>query len=137
MTRFALHERLAADTLFVADLGLSTVRLMNERTWPWLILVPRRTAVAQISDLAAADRLLLIEEIALAEAALRRLYRPDRINVGALGNIVPQLHVHVVARFKSDPAWPRPVWGAKAPDPYPPAAAADTIRRCAGALTAL
>jgi len=134
MTAFDLHERLAGDTLFLADLELSAVRLMNERTWPWLILIPRRAGVVQISELDPRDRVQLIEEVAQAETAMQRLFRPDRINVGALGNLVPQLHVHVVARFRSDPAWPRPVWGAKLRDPYPPAAAEDMIRRCAAAL---
>jgi diadenosine tetraphosphate (Ap4A) HIT family hydrolase len=97
---------------------LSLVLLMKARQWPWLILVPRRPDIREIHDLDRSDRGRLIEEIARAGRALQTLYRPDKINVGALGNIVPQLHVHVIARFTSDPAWPRPVWGAVAPEPY-------------------
>jgi len=118
MTDFILHERLAADALEIGAWQLSQVLLMKARQWPWLILVPRRADVGEIHDLDRPDRGLLMEEIARAGRALQRLYRPDKINVGALGNIVPQLHVHVIARFTADPAWPRPVWGAVAPEPY-------------------
>ena len=118
MTGFVLHERLAADTVAVAELGLCSVRLMNDRTWPWLVLVPRRPAAREIIDLGEADRRLLIEKIAVASRVLQTLHRPDKINIGALGNLVPQLHVHVIARFTGDPAWPRPVWGVQPPVPY-------------------
>lgn len=118
MTDFTLHERLAADALEIGAWQLSLVLLMNARQWPWLILVPQRVGISEIHDLDCPDRGLLVEEIARASRALQKLYRPDKINVGALGNIVPQLHVHVIARFAADPAWPRPVWGAVAPEPY-------------------
>ncbi len=135
MTEFRLDHRLAADSVPVADLALSTVRLMNERSWPWLILVPRRPDLADLIDLDAEDRARLMEEIALACGALRRLHRPDKLNVAALGNVVRQLHVHVIARFHADPAWPRPVWGVKpAPEPYEPDRLAEEARRLALAL---
>jgi diadenosine tetraphosphate (Ap4A) HIT family hydrolase len=108
---FTLHETLARDTVPVTRLTLSSVLLRNDRRFPWLILVPEREAVREIHGLAPADRALLIEEIARAGEGLEALFRPDKVNVGALGNIVPQLHVHVVARFARDPAWPGPVWG--------------------------
>lgn len=92
---------------------------MKDRRFPWLILVPEREGVREIHELAAADRAALIEEVARASSALARLFRPDKMNVGALGNVVPQLHVHVVARFASDPAWPGPVWGSGPAVPYP------------------
>ncbi|WP_119680240.1 HIT domain-containing protein [Indioceanicola profundi] len=111
-TSFALHPRLAADTLFVADLALCRVLLMHNAAFPWLILVPRRVAATEIHHLPAADRFRLMEEMALAAQALERLAAPDKMNVGALGNVVPQLHVHVVARRRDDPAWPGPVWGS-------------------------
>jgi len=117
MNAFVLHERLAADTVPVAELGLCSARLMNDRTWPWLVLVPRRPAAREIIDLGEADRRLLIEEIAAASRELQTLHRPDKINIGVLGNLVPQLHVHVIARFTGDPAWPRPVWGVQPPVP--------------------
>ena len=108
---------------------------MNERSWPWLVLVPRRPGLIEIIDLEPADRLRLMEEIARAAEALCRLYRPDKMNVAALGNVVPQLHVHVIARFRSDPAWPRPVWGVKpAREPYEEPALSEAVRRIAAAL---
>jgi diadenosine tetraphosphate (Ap4A) HIT family hydrolase len=115
---FALDPRLAADTLAVAAHELSDVRLMNDARFPWLILVPRRPGAAEIIDLADGDRALLTEEIARASRALQATTRCDKLNVGALGNVVRQLHVHVVARFAGDAAWPGPVWGSGKPVPY-------------------
>jgi len=114
---FTLHPTLARDTVEVVRLPLCRVLLMNDRRFPWLILVPEREAVREIHELPAEDRAILIEEIAQASEALARLVRPDKMNVGALGNVVPQLHVHVVARFATDPAWPGPVWGSGAAVP--------------------
>jgi diadenosine tetraphosphate (Ap4A) HIT family hydrolase len=118
MSDFILHERLTADAREAARLDLSFLLLMNARQWPWLILVPRRAGIREIHELAAADRAMLMEEIARCGRVLADLFKPDKINIGALGNIVPQLHVHVIARFMDDPAWPKPVWGAVAPEPY-------------------
>jgi len=128
MTPFTLHPRLGADSFFVRDLALSQLRLNNVKTVPWLILVPRRPGISDIHQLTGADRALLMEEIAQASRALAALYAPDKINVAALGNIVPQLHVHVIARFATDAAWPDPVWGRVAPEPYE-AKAVDEIRK--------
>jgi diadenosine tetraphosphate (Ap4A) HIT family hydrolase len=125
MTDFVLDPRLAADTIPIAALPLSAALLMRDANYPWLILVPRRAGVSEIVDLDAADRVALIEEIARASAALRSVVQPEKLNVGALGNVVPQLHVHVVARRRGDPAWPGPVWG-RARVPYP-AGAAETL----------
>jgi diadenosine tetraphosphate (Ap4A) HIT family hydrolase len=113
-TGFALDPRLAADTVAVAALPLCAVRLMNDRRFPWIILVPQRPGAREILDLDAADRSRLIEEIAIASAALRDECRPLKLNVAALGNVVAQLHVHVVARFADDDAWPKPIWGTPA-----------------------
>ncbi len=115
---FSLHPRLSQDTDFVADLLLCRVLLMNDARWPWLILVPRCAALVELTDLDAADRALLIEETARAADWLKSHARADKINVGALGNVVRQLHVHVVARHAGDPAWPGPVWGFGAAVPY-------------------
>lgn len=115
---FHLDPRIAADTLEAADWPLNTVRLMNDRQFVWLILVPKRPGLAEIHDLAPADLALLGTETARAARALAAAVRPDKINVGALGNIVRQLHVHVVARRTTDAAWPGPVWGSGAPVPY-------------------
>jgi len=114
---FELHPRLAGDGVEVARWELSLVLMMRERRWPWLVLVPRRPGLRDLHELAAADRAQLIEEIARASAALKRAFAADKMNVGAIGNLVPQLHIHVVARRLDDPAWPRPVWGALPPDP--------------------
>jgi diadenosine tetraphosphate (Ap4A) HIT family hydrolase len=115
---FMLHERLKADTLDVTKLSLSQVLLMNDRSFPWLILVPERENIRELCDLDEKDRSALIEEIALASRVISHLYKPDKINVGALGNLVPQLHVHVIGRFASDRAWPGPVWGSGSAQPY-------------------
>ena len=135
MSEFKLDDRLAGDTVPVLDLPLSTVRLMNEQSWPWLILVPRRPGLVELIDLDGAERARLMEEIARAAETLRRLYGPDKLNVAALGNVVPQLHIHVIARFRNDPAWPRPVWNAKpAREAYEERALTETVRRIANAL---
>ena len=128
---FALHPRLAADTLEIARLPLCRLLLMNDARFPWLILVPEREGVREIHELEAADRALLIEEIAQVSRALVDMVEPDKVNVGALGNVVPQLHVHVVARFRTDPAWPGPVWGHGTRTPYPDHAASALIERAA------
>jgi diadenosine tetraphosphate (Ap4A) HIT family hydrolase len=114
MTDFALDPRIEADTLEVTRLPLSVVRLMNDRRFPWLILVPARSGAVEIVDLDPADRAQLIEEIAITSAALRELFHAEKLNVAALGNVVAQLHVHVIARFERDDAWPKPVWGTTA-----------------------
>jgi diadenosine tetraphosphate (Ap4A) HIT family hydrolase len=131
---FALDPRLAADTFHVGDLALSRVLLMNDARYPWLILAPRREALHEIVDLDAASRATLIEEIAAASRFLRSLPGVDKINVGALGNVVGQLHVHVVGRAVGDPAWPGPVWGAGAARPYESGVAEALIARARDAL---
>lgn len=133
-TGFQLHARLAQDTVEVARWELSLVLLMRERLWPWLVLVPRRPALREIHELAPADRALLMEEIARVSAALQRATAADKINVGAIGNLVPQFHVHVVARREGDPAWPKPVWGAMPPEPMDEEALAARLATIRAAL---
>jgi diadenosine tetraphosphate (Ap4A) HIT family hydrolase len=108
---FALDERLAADALIVGDMTLTRVLLMNDARWPWLILAPRRDGVVELTDLDAADRTQLIEEAASAAGFLKAHTGAHKINIGTLGNVVRQLHLHVVARTVGDPGWPGPVWG--------------------------
>lgn len=108
---FSLHPRLEADTAFAGDWPLSRVLLMDDARYPWLVLVPRRPEMVEIADLAAADRVLLMDEIVRAGEILRGLPEIAKLNIGALGNLVPQLHIHVVGRRPGDPAWPGPVWG--------------------------
>lgn len=130
---FTLHPRLAADTLAVGDLPLCRVLLMKNAAFPWLILVPRRTAT-EIHQLPPADRAALMEETAAASALLERLTAPDKINVGALGNMVPQLHMHVIARRRTDSAWPGPVWGSGIHQDYAPGEAEVFARLVAAGL---
>lgn len=118
MNPFILHPRLAADTIALGRLQLSRLLLMNDATYPWFILVPARAGASEIHHLAQNDRLVLIEEVALLSRAVTDEWRPDKLNIAALGNVVPQLHVHVIARFRSDPAWPAPVWGKTEARPY-------------------
>lgn len=115
---FTLHPTLAQDTVEVTRLPLCRVLLMKDRRFPWVTLVPEREAVREIHELSGEDRARLIEEVAMVGEAMKRLYEADKLNVGALGNVVPQLHVHVVARFANDAAWPGPVWGSGAAFPY-------------------
>ncbi len=119
---FVLHPRLMADTAVVVDWRLSRVLLMNDSRFPWLILVPRRPELREIFDLDEAARIQLMAEIARAAEKLkgwgRTRGRGDKINVANIGNLVPQLHIHVVARGKGDPAWPGTVWNAGPAVPY-------------------
>jgi diadenosine tetraphosphate (Ap4A) HIT family hydrolase len=115
---FKLDPRLAADTHFVADLALCRVLLMDDTRFPWLILVPRREGLCEIADLSSGDRTVLWDEVQRAADMLMREFSPTKINIGALGNIVRQLHIHVVARTEGDDAWPGPVWGAGTAKPY-------------------
>ena len=117
-TGFELDHRLASDTIAIADLRLCTVRLMNDHRYPWLILVPQCQNMSEIADLSEADSLVLMREIRLVSDAMDTLFRPQKLNIGALGNIVAQLHIHIIARHDDDPAWPGPVWGHSPPEPY-------------------
>ncbi|MCP5352605.1 MAG: HIT domain-containing protein [Chromatiales bacterium] len=111
MVSFALHPRLAADTFAVGDLELCRVLLMNDARYPWLILVPRRDGLREIHELGTADRAMLMDESCRVAEVMQAQFAPDKLNIGVLGNIVPQLHMHHIARFTGDPAWPGPVWG--------------------------
>ena len=115
---FELNERLAADTWTVKDLALCRVLLMNDKRYPWLILVPRREGLRDFHDVAAADKETFLAEIDHVSEVLKVQNAAHKMNVAALGNMVPQLHVHVIARFEKDEAWPNPVWGLGSPVPY-------------------
>jgi diadenosine tetraphosphate (Ap4A) HIT family hydrolase len=127
--RYELHPQLAADTHPLAALELCELRLMDDANYPWLILVPRVPAAREMIDLDQAQRHRLTDEIDLAARLLREAFRPHKLNVAALGNLIPQLHVHVIAREENDPAWPAPVWGRVAARPYPPEALVERVRR--------
>ncbi|MDX2094524.1 MAG: HIT domain-containing protein [Alphaproteobacteria bacterium] len=115
--QFTLDPRLARDTFDVTDLPLCQVRLMDNRHFPWLVLVPRVAAAVEWMDLSRAQQHRLSDEIAVVSHVLKALVTPDKLNVAALGNQVSQLHVHLIARYKSDAAWPNPIWGG-ASGPY-------------------
>ncbi len=115
---FELHPLLESDTLPLGTLPLCRVLLMNDAQYPWLILVPQRTDVTEIFQLKGKDRQQLeLESSALAELMMTH-FQGDKFNIGTLGNIVSQLHVHHIVRFKNDAAWPQPVWGAMPRKPY-------------------
>jgi diadenosine tetraphosphate (Ap4A) HIT family hydrolase len=115
---FVLDERLSNDSISIATTGLCDVRLIKDRRWPWLVLVPRRPGISEVFELTPLDRVLLTFETDKVAAALKATTGAVKINVGALGNIVRQLHVHVIARFEGDPNWPGPVWGHGKAEPY-------------------
>lgn len=132
---FVLHPTLAADTLELARWPLSRVLLMNDSRYPWLILVPQHPGLRELHHLSPPDQGRLMEEIERVSRALEMAFQPDKINVGALGNLVEQLHIHVVARFRDDDAWPAPVWGKLPRLPYAPEALARTLDRIREVLT--
>jgi len=117
-TGFDVHPQLARDSVEIGDLPLSRLLLMRDANYPWLILVPRKAGVTELIDLEGAEQQQLMTEIDRCCRALRALTRCHKLNVAALGNAVAQLHVHVIARFRDDPAWPKPVWGVVPPRAY-------------------
>lgn len=133
---FTLHDQLRRDTLAVCRMKLCLVQLMNDAQYPWLILVPTVENLTEIADLTEKQRKLLINEIAQAERVLQHVFQPHKLNVGALGNMVSQLHVHVVARFREDPAWPAPIWGKLPTRPYEEAVLRATIAKLQNAFIA-
>lgn len=123
-----LHPRLAADTAPVGNFVLSRLLLSNDANYPWLILVPRRADIREIHDLSEADQQQLLRESMLLSRALMTAFSPAKLNIAALGNMVPQLHVHHIARFENDAAWPAPVWGRVPAIDYDEAARSERIR---------
>nr|WP_306264552.1 HIT family protein [Pararhizobium sp. IMCC3301] len=115
---FALDPRLEADTHFIARLTLCEVLLMNDSRFPWLILVPAISGATEIVDLDAAQRDTLWHDVDTASRILRQLTSCEKLNIGALGNMVRQLHVHIIGRYAADAAWPGPVWGSGTAEAY-------------------
>jgi len=118
--RFELHPQLAADTHPLASFALCELRLMDDANYPWLVLVPRAVNAREMTDLDAGQRHALSDDIDRASHLLLDVFQPFKINVAAIGNVVPQLHVHVIARYEIDPAWPAPVWGRVRAQSYSP-----------------
>ena len=127
MTDFVLDPRLAADSAFIADGPLSQVRLMDDTRFPWLVLVPRVNGVSEWLELDGGQQRLLLAEINQAGQLIRAQPGEEKLNIGALGNIVRQYHVHLIGRHEGDPAWPGPVWGQGAAARHAPAALAAQI----------
>jgi len=115
---FVLHPQLALDTVAIGDLGVSRVLLMNNSRFPWVLLVPRRPGLREMIDLPEDEQPRLWREVSAVSRLMRDLFAADKLNVAAIGNLVPQLHVHVIARFETDEAWPKPVFGFAPPIPY-------------------
>jgi diadenosine tetraphosphate (Ap4A) HIT family hydrolase len=128
---FNLHPRLAADTLLLGDFPLSHCLLMNDMHYPWLILVPRQAGIREIFELTTEQQQQLLRESSWVSARLSQYFNATKINVGALGNMVPQLHLHVIARYENDAAWPGPVWGKHPAEPY---STGDNLQRMHAAL---
>jgi diadenosine tetraphosphate (Ap4A) HIT family hydrolase len=131
---FSLDPRLAAESFSLGELALCEVRLFDDARFPWLILVPKRAGAVEIIDLEDDERPVLMNEIEIASAALKRITNCHKLNVAALGNQVRQLHVHVIARFENDAAWPQPVWGKGARVAYTESARDDLSKKLRDAL---
>ncbi|MEQ1484843.1 MAG: HIT family protein [Methyloglobulus sp.] len=131
---FNLHPQLERDCITVGRLTLCRLLLMNDKQFPWFILVPEIEGITEIFQLDRQQRGLLIEESSFLAEQLNTLYKADKINIAAIGNLVPQLHVHHVVRYRSDKAWPAPVWGKFAAIPYSEQELADTATIMTGAL---
>jgi diadenosine tetraphosphate (Ap4A) HIT family hydrolase len=119
---WSLHPQLARDTINIGDLPLCRALIINDANYPWLLLVPRRKGMVELIDLGEVERAQLMTEIARVAGALKDVTGCDKLNIAALGNVVPQLHVHIIARRHCDAAWPRPVWGVVPAQAYDPAA---------------
>lgn len=118
MSHFVLHPQLEKDSELVTELDLCSVRLINDANYPWLILVPQVANISDVIDLNAAQQQTLWLESAQVSLALKHLFTPDKLNIAALGNMVPQLHLHHVVRYQSDVSWPKPIWGQVPPTAY-------------------
>jgi diadenosine tetraphosphate (Ap4A) HIT family hydrolase len=134
---FQLHERLAKDSLYVTDLPLCTVRLMDDKRFPWVLLIPQVAGAREWIDLAREQQHQLSDEIAIVSHIFNALVTPDKLNVAALGNRVPQLHIHLIARYKTDAAWPNPVWGEGISVSYTPEESRRFIYELKSALDSL
>ncbi len=113
-----LHPQLEQDCFIVGQFPLSALLLLNDSQYPWFILVPQREDVSEIHQLSASDQQQLMRESSLLAACIEKEFKADKINIAALGNMVPQLHIHHIVRYKNDPAWPAPVWGKATAVPY-------------------
>jgi diadenosine tetraphosphate (Ap4A) HIT family hydrolase len=132
---FELHADLRRDCFAIGKFPLSYLLVMNDASFPWFILVPARPDIREIYQLSDADQLQLLRESSYLARQLAVEFNADKMNIAALGNITPQLHVHHIARYRTDPAWPRPVWGQQPATPYTATQRADLIARLNRRLT--
>lgn len=133
---WSLHPQLEADSHPLASFGLSELRLVDDANYPWLLLVPRVEGARELVDLDEAQQVVLLREIDRVSRLLLREFRPHKLNVAALGNVVPQLHVHLIARRTEDAAWPSPVWGRVEARRYEPEELVERVRGLRAALAA-
>ncbi|MFZ2404458.1 MAG: HIT domain-containing protein [Methylobacter sp.] len=126
---FQLHPRLAQDCIAVGRFELCRLLMMNDSLYPWFILVPERADLREIYQLSKADRAALTEESSYLAENLAALYKADKMNIAAIGNMVPQLHIHHIVRYQTDKAWPAPVWGKFDAVPYTERQIADNVAR--------
>jgi diadenosine tetraphosphate (Ap4A) HIT family hydrolase len=129
-----IHPQLLNDCFIVGRFPLCTLLLMNVADYPWFILVPDRPDISEIHQLTEDDQQQLMRESSALAAAIERAFEADKINIGALGNLVPQLHIHHIVRHRTDPAWPAPVWGAAEPVPYSDAGREQVIQKLKAGL---
>ncbi|WP_421358527.1 HIT domain-containing protein [Agrobacterium rosae] len=134
MDTFRLDDRLARDSVLITKLGLCQLRLQNDKRWPWLVLVPQRNDMSELFDLTPLDQAMLTFETNQVASTLKDLTGATKINVGALGNIVRQLHIHIIARNEGDECWPGPIWGQGTPVPYSDDDRHDFMKKLGGAL---
>lgn len=134
MNDFILHSKLAADTFEVLSLEVSQLLLMNDARYPWLILVPQISGMSDLHNLSTKQYQAVTQEIVQVSEVLESLAQAHKMNVGALGNMVPQLHIHIIARQTNDAAWPAPVWGVGEAQPYSQDAAKTLIQQIASKL---
>lgn len=126
---FELHERLAADTFHIGDFPLCQVLMMNDQRYPWFILVPRKSQLTELYHLVEEDRVSYIQETSFLSQKIMDAYAGHKLNVATLGNVVPQLHVHHVVRYREDDTWPGPVWGQGEAVPYEDAILKERLSR--------
>jgi len=136
-TKFELHEMLEADTVTITELPLCKVLLMNDSLYPWLILVPKVNGIKEVFELDWQDQIQLQNESSLVAEMLNEMFEADKINVAALGNMCPQLHVHHIVRYKTDTSWPNPVWGAVPKKEYTGEALDELVNKLTTALESI
>lgn len=132
---FALHPQLQKDCFTICDLSLSRILLMNDKQFPWIIQVPRVVDISEIIQLSESQQSVLWQESAQLSRVLSQVYSPDKLNIAALGNMVPQLHIHHIVRYRSDKVWPKPVWGQLPAEPYSEDEAQSEITKLSDALS--